>query len=605
MGNLKVAYIFHLAFLFFGLVGVGIILVGTSKYGVGISPDSIHYIFAARSILSDHSILAFGGSPLIAWPPLYPASLAGLGLMGIEPLTGARYMNAAVFGLTVFSSGLLFRNYIRSWPLVILGIVLMLISWALFRVSIMAWTESLFLLLTIWFVIYLSKFLTNQRLVFLLTITVLAALALMQRYIGITLVLSGVISIVLIYGKSVRYRFGCVAFFGAVSTIPVTMWLARNYWLTSSLTGGRTSSSTSLSDNVGQVLGVLSSWIVPVQYLPPTPPTAILMALSLAALAGLVGLAFKARLGRFAKRQEISLAPPAIFVVVYTLFLITATTIIAFTQIDDRYMSTIYVFVVLFCLLGVEQLATGALTHILPSWLVLGRMLVFVGLIFNEWTVSKLIDFGMISLEYPLANGFITQPDYDIQTPFRVMILTFNLAFVGFGALIIVFRQKPWILRLFITGILAVWLMYPLAQIYFSVSNKAASGSGGYNSTIWRESPLIDHIRNNPLEGSVYSNKDNVLYILTYGTGTSSPLNIALIRDNAPITQSEIPRVNTSANLRRPRSRVNKQPVDNDKYLVWISVKPFETSLDYSQMSSKFSFIEAAKFPDGAIYLLR
>ena len=613
----------HAALLFLALVGVGIILTGTSKYGVGLSPDSIHYIFAARSILSDHSILAFGGSPLVSWPPLYPASLAGLGVLGIEPLTGARYFNAVVFGLIVLSSGHLFRNYLRSSALVILGTVLILVSVVLFRVSIMAWTESLFILLTIWFLIYLSKFLTKQRFIFLLMVAVLAGFASLQRYMGITLVLTGLISIVLIHRRSLGYRSACISFFGVVSTIPVALWLARNYWLTSNLIIDRIPPSTNLLDNIGYIVNTISSWLLPVQYIPMQPAKVVLLALSFAVIAGLACVALKARLGRPSGRKELPLAPFAIFVGVYTLCLITAANMDAFIRIDDRFLSPIYVFVFLFGLLGVERLATGTVLKAYLSryahrfWLVLGLLVVCVGLFFNEWIVVRLVSTGGLSggvqdtphlgpaaWSHLLANGLISTTG-SIQTPFRVMIWIFNLASVIFGILILVFRRKSWILLFFISGISVLWLMYPLSQSYFSVSNKAESGAGGYHLAHFRESPLIDHIRNNPLEGSVYSNTDNVLYILTYGTGTPSPLSIELIYENAYITQAEVERINTVPNLRRPKSWVNKESFDNDKYLVWIGATPFESSLDYSRMSSKLTFLEVAKFPNGAIYLIR
>jgi hypothetical protein len=256
-------------------------------------------------------------------------------------MTGARYLNAVVFGLTVFAAGHVFRNYIRSWPVVILGTVLILVSVVLFRVTIMAWTESLFILLSMWFVIYLSKFLTQQRLVSLLAITVLAGLASIQRYMGITLVLTGIISIALIHSRTVGYRLRCVSFLGVVATIPVALWLARNYWLTSSLTAGRAPASTSFLDNVGYVLGGISSWLLPVQYMPMNDAKVVLVALSLAVLAALVAVALKGRFGRSTEFQEISLTPPALFITLYTLSLLTATSVIAVTQINDRFLSPI------------------------------------------------------------------------------------------------------------------------------------------------------------------------------------------------------------------------------------------------------------------------
>jgi len=181
-------------FVILGFAGVAIVLASTSVYGPGLSPDSIGYIVAANSLLSGDGYQGIGGS-YVSWPPLFPTLLAGLGQLGIEPLDGARFINAAVFGLIIFFTGHLLLSHLRSRAIAILGTASLLVSIVLIRVSVMAWSEPLFVLLSILFVIYLSKFLTERRIGFLLLIGIFAALACLQRYIGFTLVLTGFISI--------------------------------------------------------------------------------------------------------------------------------------------------------------------------------------------------------------------------------------------------------------------------------------------------------------------------------------------------------------------------------------------------------------------------
>ena len=102
------------ALVVLGLGGFGLVWLSTSTYGPGLSSDSIHYIYAAHSVMAGDGFLAFGGSPYVGWPPLFPSALAGLGKLGLDPLDGVRVLNAGVYGLTIYSAGHLLRTHLKS-----------------------------------------------------------------------------------------------------------------------------------------------------------------------------------------------------------------------------------------------------------------------------------------------------------------------------------------------------------------------------------------------------------------------------------------------------------------------------------------------------------
>jgi hypothetical protein len=84
-------------FIFFilcvlGVIGSMMVNYGTGKYGIGVSPDSVGYISTAQSLLNRTGFHLFNGEPFVQWPPLYPLLLAALGLLGINPLVGAKYL---------------------------------------------------------------------------------------------------------------------------------------------------------------------------------------------------------------------------------------------------------------------------------------------------------------------------------------------------------------------------------------------------------------------------------------------------------------------------------------------------------------------------------
>ena len=78
----------------------------TASYGVGVSPDSTHYIGAARSLLTGQG-LRFNGAAYTHWPPLYPALLAQFGAASVDPLVSARSFAALLYALNTALVGCL------------------------------------------------------------------------------------------------------------------------------------------------------------------------------------------------------------------------------------------------------------------------------------------------------------------------------------------------------------------------------------------------------------------------------------------------------------------------------------------------------------------
>jgi hypothetical protein len=86
--GIAVKYRLPLAML--GLIAAGISLLATYRYGAGLSHDSVEYVAAARHIAHGAGAVTFDGSPLVAWPRLYPALLATIDwAFAIDPLSSA------------------------------------------------------------------------------------------------------------------------------------------------------------------------------------------------------------------------------------------------------------------------------------------------------------------------------------------------------------------------------------------------------------------------------------------------------------------------------------------------------------------------------------
>ena len=112
-----------LGLILIAAIGSFLILRATPE-GLGLSDDSIAYIAGARSMLAGNGYreawLA-SNQPVTHFPPAFSSVLAFIGLFGLDPLRGARFVNALLFGL---NAGLLGVLAWRMTPSLMAGILL-------------------------------------------------------------------------------------------------------------------------------------------------------------------------------------------------------------------------------------------------------------------------------------------------------------------------------------------------------------------------------------------------------------------------------------------------------------------------------------------------
>src|SRR5207247_2072849 len=91
---------FHILLGALALLGSCILLIST-RWGIGTYPDSVVYIGVARSIFEGSGVRFFNDAgqfvPVTQYPPLYPSVMAAFGIMGLDPLTGSRWISALLF----------------------------------------------------------------------------------------------------------------------------------------------------------------------------------------------------------------------------------------------------------------------------------------------------------------------------------------------------------------------------------------------------------------------------------------------------------------------------------------------------------------------------
>jgi hypothetical protein len=320
------------------LIGTGIILISTSRYGAGITGDSVDYISTARNIAAGVGFVTFDGTPLINQPPLYPIFLAAISyIFQNDPLLLAPIGNAFIFGINIFLSGLLlFRYLTSSATFVFLGVVAMLVSKPLFQVSVMAWSDPLFICFVLLFLIYLHQYLARRSVTSLILISLVVAMSCLTRILGVTLILTGAISILLLRSDSLKVKLSHLLLFALISTLPISIWATRNYLLSGTISGPHGASIQSLQ-YMHIAFYTLKSWYIP-QIVSEHLPI-------LALLSIVIGIAAVFRLKRRVTEIKCAIlraSPAIIFVIVYLSVLVVVNTILNMPDIR-RYLSPVFI----------------------------------------------------------------------------------------------------------------------------------------------------------------------------------------------------------------------------------------------------------------------
>jgi hypothetical protein len=136
------------------LLGSLLIIALTKHGGVGISPDSIYYKSAADSFLQGKGFYQFDNSPLILFPLFYPSFLALVQFIFRQDLLlVAPYLNGLLFGVVIFISGIILAkiNHVKWLKWILLFTILA--SPGLLEIYTMLWSESLFIIEILGFIL--------------------------------------------------------------------------------------------------------------------------------------------------------------------------------------------------------------------------------------------------------------------------------------------------------------------------------------------------------------------------------------------------------------------------------------------------------------------
>lgn len=252
---------FWVALTLLSIAAVAMVLWGTQNYGVSVSPDGKTYLYYAGELAKGNRI------DLTVFPPLYPALLAALSSMAsIEPFRAARLINAFLFGLTIFFSGLFYKRTLNASLLfLVLAIISVMVAIPLLPLFLGAYSEPLFIVLVLIALICLDSYLRRPGWRQLIIGAVALGLACATRYAGVIFIFSWALSTLVFTKSPFKKKIFHIIVSGVLAGLPLVFILLQNYFKSGSFTGTRVNSSYSYLENARSMVLNMLKWYIPGQ----------------------------------------------------------------------------------------------------------------------------------------------------------------------------------------------------------------------------------------------------------------------------------------------------------------------------------------------------
>ncbi|HET9915035.1 MAG TPA: phospholipid carrier-dependent glycosyltransferase, partial [Anaerolineales bacterium] len=249
------------------LIGM-LLVIRTTPDGLGLSDDSIAYIAGARSMAAGNGYreawLA-SNQPVTHFPPAFSSVLAFFGLLGMDPLRAARWVNALLFGL---NAGLLGILGWRMTPSLTAGLVLaglFVLSKEMFQVHAVTMSEPLFIflsLLSFWmFDLYFER---DHHWLWLIACGTFTGMAYLTRYAGLALAATFLVALLLLH-TDWKKRLVSIGIFLASVTPWVLGWSIRNRLVAGNATNRAFAWHPLTSENIDPGLRVFSEFFIPIE----------------------------------------------------------------------------------------------------------------------------------------------------------------------------------------------------------------------------------------------------------------------------------------------------------------------------------------------------
>jgi hypothetical protein len=342
------------SFLTLGLLAglAAFLILYATPQGLSLSDDSIAYIAGARSLISGDGYreawLASNG-PVTHFPPGFSSILALIGLSGLDPLRGARFLNALLFGMNTFLLGLIGWRMTRSQVAGIVLALLFVANASLLRVHAVAMSEPLYIFFSLAAFLAFSQYFEDQKNIWLVLTGCLVALAYLTRYAGLALLATILVALIVLH-ESWKKRLTSAGIFLAGLVPFLLAWSIRNKLVADNATNRKLVYHGLTAENIETGLYNFSEFLMPSEpwrralMSIPNLLGIILSIIGLALLIWLVQKGLKKFLQPADERPEILSFTNALYIFGYLASILSAMLFFdASTKFKLRILSPVYV----------------------------------------------------------------------------------------------------------------------------------------------------------------------------------------------------------------------------------------------------------------------
>lgn len=363
--------------------GFFIVILFTKYSGIGVSPDSVVYTSVARNLNAGLGLLEFGRKPLIEFPVGFPIFLAIIQFISrLDPIVTAPYVTASLFSAVIFCTSFYIDTFsFRSVWYKYIILVSIILSPSLLEIYTKLWSETLFILLVMLFLLSWKRYVRTHQQKWLMVCALIAAISCITRYAGITLVLTGSLLLVFDVKLSIRQKIKAFLVFNFISLLLLAANLFRNALLGNNLTGNRQKSIVSLMEILHHFGTTLNSWLT----VPADSAERHASFTGIFFLSGFLLLFFwRFFHSGFMKSENIAVS----FFLVYVFFIIISSSVTRYETINNRLLAPAFI---PFLLGGSSWLVAFFHRHKKPKLRYL-NILFLLAFLFLPWREYKLDD---------------------------------------------------------------------------------------------------------------------------------------------------------------------------------------------------------------------
>ncbi|MBN8545680.1 MAG: glycosyltransferase family 39 protein [Ignavibacteria bacterium] len=325
------------------LTAITLFVIGTSKYGIGLTGDTMNYLALSENILAGRGFVGLGGEPFVLWPPGYSLIISFL-----IAITGANQYSI-LFALNIFSLSFiliifyfLLKQKLKAPSLRYYGMGLLVIAPGFYLVSVFAFAEVIFIPILLLFLFLGEKWreeLTVGRVIWL---SVLSLILFFLKYIGI---ISFVVILYLILRGNRREWFRNTSLSISIAVVPAVLWLIRNFTVSGTPFGERGSSMYNIIDVTLISTETFLYWVFPFLLLLPVILYAAARYLKVT----------ETPFSDFARRSDIQL----LFTVLFISATIISCTVSAFDRLNNRLLFPAFIPLLILFLIFVDVVKTN------------------------------------------------------------------------------------------------------------------------------------------------------------------------------------------------------------------------------------------------------